>query len=69
MFTQKSQKSQLKFICEKCNYNTCKKCDFDKHCLTPKHKNHDKMFTTKKCYVGELVKFYFLCSVFGVNIF
>ena len=45
MFTQKSQKSPKIFVCEKCDYNTCKSADFEKHKLTRKHTNVDKMFT------------------------
>ncbi len=45
MFTQKSQKSLKQFVCEKCDYNTCKKTDFDKHLLTQKHINNDTLFT------------------------
>ena len=29
------------FFCEKCNYKTCNKKDFNKHLLTQKHKNKD----------------------------
>jgi hypothetical protein len=36
-----SQKSQTKFLCEKCDYTTSRKNDYDKHILTPKHKNVD----------------------------
>jgi len=45
MFTQKSQKSQKNFVCEKCDYFTSKKTDFNKHLLTLKHLNNDTMFT------------------------
>jgi hypothetical protein len=31
--------SPPKFMCEKCNYNTSKKNDYDKHILTAKHQN------------------------------
>ena len=42
MLTQKSQKSQFKFVCINCDYNTSKKSDFEKHKLTLKHQNVDK---------------------------
>jgi len=45
MLTQKSQKSQFKFVCINCDYNTSKKSDFEKHKLTLKHQNVDKLFT------------------------
>jgi len=32
-------KSSNIFCCEKCHYNTCKKSQYDRHLLTPKHKN------------------------------
>ena len=45
MFTQKSQKSPNHFYCEKCDYNTSKKSDYNKHLLTAKHKNVDVLLT------------------------
>ena len=39
--TQNSQKSQQYFLCEKCDYECCRKNDFNKHLLTAKHKNND----------------------------
>ena len=35
------QKIPLKFCCEKCNYNTSVKKDFNKHLMTLKHKNNE----------------------------
>ena len=32
-------KNVKKYICEKCNYNTVIKCNFEKHLLTAKHQN------------------------------
>ena len=40
-----SQKSLQNYLCKKCNYDTCKKTDFDKHNLTSKHLNIAKMMT------------------------
>jgi hypothetical protein len=62
MFTQKSQKSLSNFICEKCNYNTCKKTDFDKHLLTWKHKNHDIMFTNVDINATNVAEKKFTCE-------
>jgi hypothetical protein len=46
MLTNKSQKISHKYLCEKCNYKSSKKNDYEKHLLTIKHKNlHD----TYKC--------------------
>ena len=33
----KVEKSTMKYFCEKCDYNTLKKTDFNKHLLTEKH--------------------------------
>ena len=38
MLTKKSQKI-VNFSCDKCEYNTHNKTDFNKHLLTPKHRN------------------------------
>ena len=38
-------KSSKKFICQKCHYNTCRKSQFNRHVLTLKHKNTDKILT------------------------
>jgi hypothetical protein len=39
MTTESSQKNETKFFCEKCDYITCKKCNYDKHLLSSKHEN------------------------------
>jgi len=39
MTTESSQKSENKYFCEKCDYITCKKCNYDKHLLSSKHEN------------------------------
>ena len=36
---QSSNKTKTKFICEKCNYNTSRKSQWDRHILTSKHVN------------------------------
>jgi len=38
-------KSSVNFYCEKCDYNTCRKSQYERHILTPKHQN------ASKCYV------------------
>ena len=43
--TENSQKSLQYFSCEKCDYNTCRKSDFNKHLMTLKHKNSDNGYT------------------------
>jgi hypothetical protein len=39
MTTEKTQKSAVFFICEKCDYKSSKRSDYNRHILTPKHKN------------------------------
>ena len=39
MTTESSQKIDKKFFCEKCDYITYKKCNYDKHVLSRKHEN------------------------------
>ena len=40
-----TQKSSEKFVCETCIYYTSRKSQYDRHILTPKHKNTDKILT------------------------
>ena len=65
MSTDLSQKSQLNYICELCNYSSSNKKDFSKHLLTLKHKNQQKStnvnnFVLKnpilKCICGKIYK-------------
>ena len=58
MFTQKSQKSLPFFVCENCDYSTCKKHDFDKHLSTLKH----KMFTNVDTKVAKVAQKKFACE-------
>jgi hypothetical protein len=37
------KKAPIKFVCEKCDYKCSKKRDYERHVLTLKHKNVDKM--------------------------
>jgi len=39
--SEKLPKVALKFCCEYCDYNTCKKSSYDKHLSTDKHKNNE----------------------------
>jgi len=36
--TEKTTKNEKKYICENCNFITCKKTDYTRHILTAKHK-------------------------------
>jgi hypothetical protein len=40
-----AQKNAKKFHCENCNFICSKKSNYDKHLLTPKHQNTDKILT------------------------
>lgn len=41
MYNKKVPKNEQNFCCEKCNYNTVRKSQFDRHLLTLKHKNQE----------------------------
>jgi hypothetical protein len=59
MFTEKSPKSQQDFYCEKCDYKSCKKSDYDKHILTRKHLNVDQCLPkSRKKYICSCEKEY-----------
>ena len=45
MLTKSRKKSLPNYVCEKCDYITFKKTDYNKHILTLKHQNVDKMLT------------------------
>jgi len=58
MDNKKIPKNPINFYCEKCNYNTCSKKDFNKHLLTVKHKsrindnkntNNNNLFICENC--------------------
>jgi len=36
---EKNEKKRKQYYCEKCDYVTCKKTDYERHCETIKHKN------------------------------
>jgi hypothetical protein len=40
MTTEKTKKNDTQFSCKYCDFNTCKKTDYNRHCLTQKHKNN-----------------------------
>jgi hypothetical protein len=42
MTTKKSEKSDIYFYCEKCDYKCFRKYDYNKHILTAKHQSHQK---------------------------
>jgi len=62
MFTENSQKSQQIFLCNKCHYMTCKKCDYDKHLLTLKHTNVDILLTNVYTKSQKVAKNNHICE-------
>ena len=64
MTDKKSQKISQIFLCEKCNYTTSKRCDYNKHITTRKHLGTDGDDTCKSpdenldyvCECGKLYK-------------
>ena len=54
--------SSKKFICQTCDYSTCRKSQYDRHLQTDKHmllQNHtEKTILTKKIYVCDCGKSY-----------
>ena len=69
--SKKSPKVAQKFVCEYCDYTTCKKTDYNKHLSTDKHKkaeNGSKMVVNDsekspkvaqnyKCNCGKIYKY------------
>jgi hypothetical protein len=57
MTTENAQKSATFFVCEKCDYKSSKKSDFNRHLLTPKHKNTTfiQHYTTKSAKKNDIV--------------
>ena len=41
MDSEKSSKVVDKYLCNSCNYTTCRKLDYMKHLSTDKHKNNE----------------------------
>ena len=57
MTTEKTQKSAFFFTCENCDYKSSKRSDFNRHILTPKHKNTTfiQLYTTKNSQKNDSV--------------
>ena len=62
MFTQKSLKSPFAFSCEKCDYHTSKKSDYNKHILTSKHQNTTKILTNTDTNATNVAGNVFTCE-------
>ena len=58
MTTKNSQKTALTYICEKCNFITSKKSNYNAHILTAKHKRTttglQKEVTALSCECGKI---------------
>jgi len=59
MITKSCKKVAKKFLCQKCNYTTSRKSSWDKHVLTAKHLNDNKMVTNGNNFVD------FFCEYCG----
>jgi hypothetical protein len=61
MMTMMTQKSDDFFTCEKCHFVCSKKCDYERHLLTRKHKNDDKKAQKNAeknvCNCGKIFKY------------
>jgi len=54
MLTNFTQITQPMYECKKCDFISCRKNDWDRHILTRKHKNVDKMLTNVSAYAAEI---------------
>jgi hypothetical protein len=57
-----SQNSQQHFYCKKCDYNTSRKSDFNKHNLSAKHRNVDIMLTNVDANSQKVTKEKYVCD-------
>ena len=53
MTDTKMPKNAEIFFCEYCDFKCCKKSNYDKHLLTSKHKNTDKILTNTDASVAD----------------
>jgi hypothetical protein len=65
MSTIKTNKNELLYNCELCDFNTCKKTDYERHLETQKHKrSKNSTFSTK---LSDIQEKKFLCNLCGKN--
>ena len=57
MYNKKVPKNEQNFCCEKCNFSTVRKSQFERHLLTLKHKNQEN-YNKKSSYICECGKEY-----------
>ena len=62
MSTKKTKKNEQIYCCEHCDFNTCKKTDYERHLSTQKHKK--TKISTKK---NDTQEKQFLCNLCGKN--
>jgi hypothetical protein len=55
MATKNLQKNAKKFVCEKCDFISFNKNNFDKHLETKKHKNNEMLQNTTKILQNEII--------------
>tara|TARA_B110000503_G_scaffold137031_2_gene220500 strand:- start:635 stop:898 length:264 start_codon:yes stop_codon:yes gene_type:complete len=56
---KKEQKNQIIYLCNNCDYNTFKRCNYEKHLQTLKHKKRldsDKIVTNSDKKVAKVAK-------------
>jgi hypothetical protein len=59
---ESEEKKIPKYLCECCNYITCKKQNYDKHILTPKHITNKEQNKTKEEIEAEKIYSCKICS-------
>ena len=65
MSTKKTKKNEQIYCCEHCDFNTCKKTDYERHLSTQKHKKTKiSTISTKK---NDTQEKQFLCNLCGKN--
>ena len=60
--TEKSPKVAQNYYCECCDYNTSKKCDYEKHLSTDKHKKRENETNETDLKQESLKKFVCFCN-------
>jgi hypothetical protein len=60
--TEKSPKVAQNYYCEYCDYNTSKKCDYEKHLSTDKHKKRENETNETDLKQESLKKFVCFCN-------
>ena len=62
MATKNLQKNAKKFVCEKCDFISFNKNNFDKHLETKKHKNNEMLQNTTKILQKNAKKYICDCG-------